>query len=118
MKNIFGNDRNSVTISVDLSARGDPVQSTYSGTLKRIAFQTKCLYVSDIFEIVQSSLTVQLLAVFWRQTRGAGIGSQISPSLSNLAVTLVERSWSECFAEILRQKVNNYHDGLILWVKT
>jgi hypothetical protein len=61
---------------------------------------------------------VQLLAVFWRQTRGAGIGSQISPSLSNLAVTLVERSWSECFAEILRQKLNNYHDGLILWVKT
>ena len=91
----------------------------YSGTLKRIAFQ--CLYVSDIFEIVQSSLTLhffQLLAVFWRQIRGAGIGSQISPSLSNLAVTLVERSWSECFAEILRQKLNNYHDGLILWVKT
>jgi hypothetical protein len=54
----FDNDHNLVTISVDLSARGDPVQSTYSGTLKRIAFQTKCLYVSDIFEIVQSSLTL------------------------------------------------------------
>ena len=34
---------------------------------------------------------------------GAGIGSQISPLLSNLAVTLVERSWSESFAEILGQ---------------
>ena len=105
MKNIFGNDRNSVTISVDLSARGDPVQSTYSGTLKRIAFQTKCLYVSDIFEIVQSSLDSHIfsaLGCFWRQIRGAGICSQISPSLSNLAVTVIERSWSESFAEIPR----------------
>ena len=102
----FDSDRNLVTISVDLSARGDPVQSTYSGTLKRAAFQTKCLYVSDIFEIVQPSLTSHIfsaLGCFWRQIGGAGIGSQISPSLSNLAVTLVERSWSESFAEILGQ---------------
>ena len=102
----FDNDRNLVTISVDLSARGDPVQPTFSGTMKRTAFQTRYLYVSDIFEIVQSSLDSHIfsaLGCFWRQIRGAGICSQISPSLSNLAVTVIERSWSESFAEILRQ---------------
>ena len=42
---------------MNLSARGDPAQSTYSGTFKRAAFQTKCLYVRDMFEIAQSNLT-------------------------------------------------------------
>ena len=37
----------------------------------------------------------------WRQIRGAGIGSQISPTLSNLAVTLIERSWSSTYQEVL-----------------
>ena len=36
----------------------------------------------------------------WRQIRGAGIGSQISPTLSNLAVTLIERSWSSTYQEV------------------
>ena len=43
------------------------------------------------------------LGCIWRQIRGAGIGSQISPSLSNLAVTIIERSWQETFAQVLEQ---------------
>ena len=37
----------------------------------------------------------------WQQTRGAGIGSHISPSLFNLAVTIVERSWTQVLKEVL-----------------
>jgi len=37
----------------------------------------------------------------WQQTRGAGIGSHISPSLFNLAVTIVDRSWTQVFKEVL-----------------
>ena len=110
----FDSDRNLVTISVDLSARGNILEA-WNELLSSVCMSVTFL---RLYSPVWLYIFFQLLAVFWRQIRGAGIGSQISPSLSNLAVTLVERSWSECFAEILRQKVNNYHDGLILWVKT
>ena len=43
----------------------------------------------------------QAVNVIWQQIRGAGIGSHISPSLSNLAVTIVERSWTQVFQEVL-----------------
>ena len=39
--------------------------------------------------------------VIWQQIRGAGIGSHISPFLSNLAGTIVERSWTQVFQEVL-----------------
>ena len=55
---------------------------------------------SSAFPLVEVDPRVQrthfftALGVVWRQIRGAGIGSQISPTLSNLAVTLIERPWS------------------------
>ena len=35
------------------------------------------------------------------QIRGAGIGSHISPTLSNLAVTMIERTWFQTYEQIL-----------------
>ena len=102
----FPEGRDSITISVDTSAHGDPVHSTFSGSFRRTAFQIRKLHVADIVEIVQSSLSSHIfsaLGCIWRQIRGAGIGSQISPSLSNLAVTITERSWQETFAQVLEQ---------------
>ena len=37
----------------------------------------------------------------WKQFRGAGIGAHISPSLSNLAVTIVERTWAYTFRDAI-----------------
>ena len=54
------------------------------------------------------------LGVVWRQIRGAGIGSQISPTLSNLAVTLIERTWSSTYQEVLTQP--NFHHLAIKYV--
>ena len=34
----------------------------------------------------------------WVQHRGAGIGSHISPCISNLAVTLIERGWRHAYS--------------------
>ena len=58
---------------------------------------------------VQRTHFFTALGVVWRQIRGAGIyiGSQISPTLSNLAVTLIERSWSSPYQEVLTQP--NFH---------
>ena len=39
--------------------------------------------------------------VIWHQIRGAGIGPHISPTLSNLAVTLIERTWFQTYEQIL-----------------
>ena len=52
---------------------------------------------------VQRTHFFTALGAVWRQIRGAGIGSQISPTLSNLAVTLIERSWSSTYQEVLAQ---------------
>ena len=54
------------------------------------------------------------LGVVWRQISGAAMGSQISPTLSNLAVTLIERSWSSTYQEVLTQP--NFHHLAIRYV--
>ena len=63
---------------------------------------------------VQRTHFFTALGAVWRQIRGAGIGSQISPTLSNLAVTLIERSWSSTYQEVLAQP--NFHHLAIRYV--
>lgn len=99
-------DLQSVTITVDISAKGDPTQSTFSGSYRKSAHNLKKIYVQDILTVVRSSLSSHILSAlgcFWKQIRGAGIGSQISPSLSNLAVTILERTWQQIDLETLNQ---------------
>ena len=87
-------------LSVDMSQRGNPLQLSYVGKIHKAPKKTKVIFPDDIFTIVQGSLSChifQAVNVIWQQIRGAGIGSQISPSLSNLAVTIVERSWTQAF---------------------
>ena len=58
----------------------------------------------QIFPIVQASLFChffQVVNFIWQQTRGAGISSHISSPLSNLAFTIVDRSWAQVFKEVL-----------------
>ena len=91
-------------LSVDMSQRGNPLQLSYVGKFHKAPKKTKVISPDDIFTIVQGSLSChifQAVNVIWQQIRGAGIGSQISPSLSNLAVTIVERSWTQVFKEVM-----------------
>lgn len=86
-----------------MSQRGNPLQLSYVGKIHS-APKKRIIHPQDIFPIVQASLSChifQALNVIWQQIRGAGIGSHISPSLTNLAVTIVERSWTQAFRETL-----------------
>ena len=91
-------------LSVDMSQRGNPLQLSYVGQIRAAPKKTKVIHPDDIFPIVQGSLSChifQAVNVIWQQIRGAGIGSHISPSLSNLAVTTIERSWTQVFKEVI-----------------
>ena len=93
-----------VTLSVDMSQRGNPLQLSYVGKFHKAPRKTKVIQPQDILTIVQSSLQshiFQAMNVIWHQIRGAGIGSHISPTISNLAVTLIERAWTQSYEEIL-----------------
>ena len=94
-------------LSVDMSQRGNPLHLSYVGKIHGAPKKTKVIHPihpDDIFPIVQGSLSChifQAVNVIWQQIRRAGIGSHISPSLSNLAGTIVERSWTQVFKEVL-----------------
>ena len=93
-----------VALSVDMSQRGNPLQLSYVGKFHKAPRKTKVIQPHDILTIVQSSLQshiFQAMNVIWHQVRGAGIGSHISPTISNLAVTLIERAWTQSYEEIL-----------------
>lgn len=60
----------------------------------------------DLAPIVRASLSSHFFVALnqvWQQICGAGIGSQISLALRNLAVVLVERSWAATFQDIQAQ---------------
>eukprot|EP00438_Fugacium_kawagutii_P022528 Skav234760 [mRNA] locus=scaffold4095:94:1527:- [translate_table: standard] len=92
------------SITVDTSSTGNALHTTFNGRFKRAAYRFKAIATRDIEEIVQAGLTTHIFSAvgtYWKQIQGAGIGSQISPSLSNLAVTLVEKAWFDSFSDFL-----------------
>ena len=100
-----------LSISVDLTATGDRIQSTFAGRYKRSAYNIKSIKVDDLYIIVKASLSshyFSALGNIWRQVRGAGIWSQISPTISNLAVYMVERAWQHSFQNFFRQRTLNF----------
>jgi hypothetical protein len=93
-----------VALSVDMSLRGPAVHTTHVGHFSRRAPTVRAIDPSDIIDIVAASLRSHLFMALnkvWKQFRGAGIGAHISPSLSNLAVTIVEKTWQYMFQEAI-----------------
>ena len=72
--------------------------------LQKISLQRQVHQMEASF----SSHYFSALGSIWHQIRGAGIGSQISPTISNLAVTMVERAWQHLFEALLSQKPLNF----------
>ena len=96
----MGRKHADVVLSVDMSQKRNPVQFSYVGKVHKSYSENSSDFPQDIFPIVKASLHCHIFEavnVIWHQVRGAGIGSHISPSLSNLAVTMVERSWAQVF---------------------
>ena len=93
-----------VALSVDMSLRGPVVHTTHVGHFSRRAPTVRAIDPSDIIDIVAASLRSHLFMALnkvWKRFRGAGIGAHISPSLSNLAVTIVEKTWQYMFQEAI-----------------
>ena len=83
-----------------MALKGPVVHTSVVGQCKKTSSNIKTVRVQDILTIVQASLSTHVFKAvnqIWVQHRGAGIGSHISPSLSNLAVTLIERSWRNAY---------------------
>ena len=100
-----------LSMLADLSATGDPIQSTFAGTYRKSAYNVRSIKVDDLFIIVKASLSshyFSALGSIWRQIRGTGIGNQICPTISNLAVTMVERAWQHSFKALLSQQPLNF----------
>ena len=69
-----------------------------------VPYTVRAIDPSDIIDIVAASLRSHLFMALnkvWKQFRGAGIGAHILPSLSNLAVTIVEKTWQYMFQEAI-----------------
>ena len=94
------NQHGETQVSVNMALKGPVVHTSFVGQCKKTSSNIKTVRVQDILTIVQASLSTHVFKAvnqIWVQHRGAGIGSHISPSLSNLAVTLIERSWRNAY---------------------
>ena len=91
-------------LSVDVSLKGPAMYTTYVGQFRKAHSPGRSVLPDHIFEIVAASLKSNIFLALnqvWKQFRGAGIGAHISPSLSNLAVTIVERTWAYTFRDAI-----------------
>ena len=87
------------------SERASCPYTSFGGQCKKTSPNIKTVRVQDILTIVQASLSTHVFKAvnqIWVQHCGAGIGSHISPSLSNLAVTLTERSWRNAYSTFIQ----------------
>ena len=91
-------------LSVDVSLTGPEVYTTCVGQFRKAPSPCRSVFPEHIFDIVAASLKSNIFLALnqvWKQFRGAGIGAHISPSLSNLAVTIVERTWAYTFRDVI-----------------
>ena len=83
-------------LSVDVSPKGSTMHTTYVGQFRKAPSPSALPVAASL----RSNIFLALNQV-WKQFRGVGIGAQISPSLSNLAVTIVERTWAYTFRDAI-----------------
>ena len=65
----------------------------------------RTIQTSDITTIVAFALNTCIFRACnntYKQIRGAGIGSQLSPALCNVAITLIEHSWHQIHNNLLQ----------------
>ena len=93
-----------------------------AGKPNRNNFDTKNSYqiwVKDLPMIVKlgfDSCVFETLGQVYKQPRGTGIGNQISPVVSNIAVTLIERTWYYSFQNQLSSIYRRYPTVMIRYV--
>ena len=108
--NKFGKE----VIQVEVNKNNFHQHNITAGRPNRNNFDTRNFYqiwVKDLPMIVKlsfDSCIFQTLGRVFKQHRGTGIGNQISPVVSNIAVTLIERTWYFCFQNQLNSVYRRY----------
>ena len=113
--NMYGTE----TIQVEVNKNNFHTQNITAGRPNRNNFdtsRTRTINIHDLPKIVQlsfDSCIFETMGRIFRQHRGTGIGNQISPVVSNIAVTLIERVWYASFQQQL-QGMQRTHSMLML----
>ena len=100
-----GNNSNPQTLTVDVQATGNPFHHSHIGRHHRKHPTQRTIQTSDITTIVAFALNTCIFRACnntYKQIRGAGIGSQLSPALCNVAITLIEHSWHQIHNNLLQ----------------
>ena len=94
------------TLSIDVQSTGNPNQHSHIGRHYIHHPQQRTIDTQHIPLIVQHALQsciFQACNSYYKQIQGAGIGSQLSPALCNVAITLIEHTWHTTYHEFLQQ---------------
>ena len=85
------------TLTIDILATGNPIQLSHIGQHHRRRPAQRTIDTEDIpiVKIALDTCIFQACTTHYKQTRGAGIGPQLSPALCNVAITLSEHSWPQ-----------------------
>ena len=97
---------NTTTITIDVQSTGNPIQHSHIGRHYIHHPQQRTLDTQHIPLIVQQALhscIFQACNTYYKQIQGAGIGSQLSPALCNVAITLIEHTWQTTYHNFLHQ---------------
>ena len=93
------------TLTADTKATGNPYHHSHIGRHHARHPTQRTIHTSDIATIVASALNTCIFRACnhtYKQIRGAGTGSQLSPALCNVAITLIEHSWQQLHNNLLR----------------
>ena len=91
-------------LTVDTKATGNPFHHSHIGRHRTRHPTQRTIHTSDITTIVTFALNTCIFQACnntYKQIRGAGIGSQLSPALCNVAITLIEHSWHQLHNNLL-----------------
>ena len=83
---------------------GNPFHHSHIGRHHTRHPTQRTIHTSDITTIVAFALNTCIFRACnytYKQIRGAGIGSQLSPALCNVAITLIEHSWHQLHSNLL-----------------
>ena len=98
-------------VTVDTKATGNPFHHSHVGRHYTKHPTQRTLHTSDITTIVTFALNTCIFQACnntYKQIRGAGIGSQLSPALCNVAITLIENSWHQLHNNLLQHTASYY----------
>ena len=94
------------TLTIDMHSTGNPIQHSHIGRHYIHHPQERTLdtaHIPLIFQQALHSCIFQACYTYFQQIQGAGMGSQLSPALCNVAITLIEHAWRDTYHTFLQQ---------------